>query len=144
VATQLRRVGSLEGIDVRLQFDPELPCAAVDPAQLGQILLNLLSNALQAMGEGGHGTLTVTGEQRPDGRVCLTVADSGPGIAPDVIPRIFEPLFTTKARGLGLGLWVSRTLAHANGGDLAVTSRPGDGARFLLTMPSVARSAEAA
>ena len=66
----------------------------------------------------------------------LEVADSGPGIAPNDLDKIFEPLFTTKPRGIGLGLAVSRGLARSNGGEITVASPPGEGARFMLTLPT--------
>ena len=66
----------------------------------------------------------------------MTVSDTGPGIPPENLNRIFEPLFTTRSRGIGLGLAVSRTLAQANGGSLTVRSEPGRGATFTLTLPA--------
>ena len=71
----------------------------------------------------------------------LDIADNGPGIPPENLAKIFEPLFTTKARGIGLGLAVSRSLATNNGGELTVSSQPGSGARFTLTLPLARRSA---
>src|SRR5205814_6638727 len=99
---------------------------------MGQIVLNLLSNATQALE--GTGSIAVNAHA-DNGAVHLDVVDTGPGVAPENIEKIFEPLFTTKARGIGLGLAVSRTLARANGGDLTVTSTPGEGAIFHLTLP---------
>ncbi len=145
VDTQLERLGPLAGVEVRREFPAGLPRTAIDPAHLAQILLNLLSNAVQAMSDAGGGTLTIAGEPAPDGRVRLTIADTGPGMTPEILDRIFEPLFTTKARGLGLGLWVSRTLATTNGATLDAASRVGNGACFTLIMASAARQqAEAA
>ena len=106
----------------------------VDPVQIGQVVLNLLTNAVQAMEETG-GTLALRTEAT-NGVVRLVVRDTGPGIAPDHLPKIFEPLFTTKARGIGLGLSVSRSLAQANGGDISVVSHLGDGATFTLQLPA--------
>jgi two-component system, NtrC family, sensor histidine kinase HydH len=71
----------------------------------------------------------------------LEITDSGPGVPPENLERIFEPLFTTKARGIGLGLAVSKSLAQANGGDLAVRSEPGMGATFIFAMPADPRPA---
>ncbi|HEU5218674.1 MAG TPA: ATP-binding protein, partial [Gemmatimonadales bacterium] len=73
--------------------------------------------------------------------VILDITDTGPGVAPENLERIFEPLFTTKARGIGLGLAVSRSLAQANGGDLAVSSDPGRGATFSFAMPAAGDTA---
>jgi signal transduction histidine kinase len=122
--------------DVRVVRD--LPDAdltvRVDPVQVGQVVYNLLLNAVQAM-DGGGGVLTV--RARGEGVVVhVDVADTGPGIPAGFEQKIFEALFTTKARGIGLGLAVSRTLAEANHGRLAVASRPGAGATFTLTLPA--------
>jgi signal transduction histidine kinase len=132
---QLARVPVTEGVVVRRDLPDDLPRANVDPVQIGQVLLNLLVNAVQAMEQQG-GVLTLRGSRDHDG-VRLDVIDTGPGIAPELEDKIFEALFTTKARGIGLGLAVSRSLAEVNGGRLTVSSRPGAGATFTLTMPAV-------
>lgn len=106
----------------------------VDSVQIGQVVINLFSNAVQAMEPNG-GTLTI--RARVDGGcVVIEVADTGPGISDENREHIFEPLFTTKARGIGLGLAVSRGLARANGGDLAFETALGRGTTFTLTVPS--------
>jgi signal transduction histidine kinase len=135
-AAQLRRVRPLDGFRVEQDFPDGLPPVHVDPVHAGQVVLNLLTNAVQAMGDAG-GTLRIRGGLNGDGHVLLEVSDTGPGIRPEHLEKIFEPLFTTKARGIGLGLAVSRSLAQANGGDLTVRSTPGSGATFLFTMPVV-------
>jgi signal transduction histidine kinase len=106
----------------------------MDAVQLSQILFNLMTNAVQAMGDGGSLTIRAVADEAHR-RVKLAMTDTGPGISPEMLERIFEPLFTTKARGLGLGLWVSQNLASANGATLEAESRPGDGATFTLDMP---------
>lgn len=115
----------------------ELPDGAcqvrVDAVQIGQVLFNLLLNAVQAM-DGGGGVLTVRARIAPD-VVHLDVADTGPGVPAGFEDRIFEALFTTKARGIGLGLAVSRGLAEANQGRLTLRSTPGAGAVFTLSLP---------
>src|SRR6185295_4322290 len=117
----------LDGVQLRVDLPPGLPPAVADPVQVGQVVLNLLVNAVQSMGSGG-GVLTIRGCLDGPGNVQLEVADTGQGIPPENIERIFEPLFTTKARGMGLGLAVSRALAVANGGDVKVRSEVGKGA----------------
>jgi signal transduction histidine kinase len=119
-------------VDVNIPAD--LPPAHVDAVQIGQVVLNLVTNAAQAMEEAG-GVLTVRASAR-DGVVRLDVTDTGPGIAPEHLAHVFEPLFTTKARGIGLGLSVSRSLAAANGGTITVASEPGRGATFTLELPT--------
>ena len=135
---QLGRIGPTPGMTVERRYAASLPQVKVDPVQIGQVLFNLLTNAHQAMS--GSGTVTLSAVER-DGRVAIEVADNGPGIPPENLPKIFEPLFTTKARGIGLGLAVSRSLAANNDGELTVSSPPGDGATFTLTLPLAAGGA---
>jgi signal transduction histidine kinase len=134
VESQLGRAAVPENVRVSREFPGDLPTAHVDPIQIGQVVLNLLTNAIQAMEETG-GVLTLTGRRAEDG-VMLEVTDTGPGMTPDVLAQVFEPLFTTKARGIGLGLAVSRSLAEANAGTIVAASEPGRGATFTLTLPS--------
>jgi signal transduction histidine kinase len=128
---QINRLGATNGIRVEPNL-PQLPPVLVDPTQLGQIILNLLTNAVQAID--ASGTITIRAHAS-DHKVHYEVTDTGPGIPRENLEKVFEPLFTTKARGIGLGLAVSRTLARANSGDLTVTSSPGQGATFRLTLP---------
>jgi signal transduction histidine kinase len=109
----------------------ELRPVMVDADQLRVVLDNLLSNAVQAMPDGGVLTVRTRGQ---DGRVEISVEDTGPGIAPDHLERIFEPLFTTKSTGIGLGLSLSKRLTEANEGTLRVESAPGSGARFTIAL----------
>ena len=126
---------SIGGVRFDVDLPDELPPVDVDPVQIGQIVYNLLTNAVQAIGR--NGTITLRAGAG-DGSVALRVTDSGPGIPPELRDRIFEPLFTTKARGIGLGLAVSRSLARANGGDVVAESMPGAGATFSVAMPAIA------
>lgn len=135
---QLARLGAGDAAQIDTDLPRDLPPVLVDPVQLGQIVLNLLTNATQAVD--GKGRVVVRA-RRVNGGVQYEVADNGPGIPPENIEKIFEPLFTTKARGIGLGLAVSRTLARANGGDLAASSNPGQGATFTLTLPTAGSAA---
>jgi PAS domain S-box-containing protein len=133
VREALDRMGIPGGIRVVLDLAPDLPRMSMDPDQMDLVLTNLVTNAVQAMPDGG--TLTVTTVRR-DGETCLVVADRGVGIHPDHLGRIFEPLFTTKAKGIGLGLAVARGLAEANGARIVVESTPGSGSRFEVRFPS--------
>ena len=132
--TQLRRVSLPPGIAIRRDFPASLPLVHVDPVHAGQIVLNLLTNALEAMGP--TGTLELRGRKGGDGRVRLEIGDSGPGVPVDHRSKIFEPLFTTKPSGVGLGLAVSKSLAMANGGDLTLVIDGRSGAIFAFEMPS--------
>ena len=127
------RLERLKGTVIERDLPADLPAIDVDPVHAGQVLDNLLENAVQAMG--GSGTIRVQARDTRNGSVQIEIADTGPGIRPEHVSKIFEPLFTTKARGIGLGLAVSKSLAQANGGDLALVSAPGQGARFAFTVP---------
>lgn len=133
VAECSRRVPVPPTIRVERDVPADLPALYADPDQLGQILVNLFTNAVQAM-DGREGTLTVRARQR-DGHVRVEVQDTGDGVPEEHRDKIFEPLFTTKARGIGLGLSVSRSLARANSGDLRVMNHSGGGAVFMLDLP---------
>jgi signal transduction histidine kinase len=134
VHDQLKRIEIPGEIDTRVEFEPGLPLVLADPVQIGQVVYNLLLNAVHAMA--GPGGILRIEARRADTRVEMAVEDTGPGIAPALQERIFEPLFTTRPRGLGLGLAVSRAFARANDGDLTVSSIEGKGARFTITLPS--------
>ena len=108
-----------------------LPEIQADPNQLRQVFINLVENAVQALGEAGWVELTAT--EQPDA-VELALEDSGPGISDVIRPRLFEPLMTTKARGIGLGLPLVKRILERHGG--SITYAPlGAGARFLLRLP---------
>lgn len=131
---QLKRIAIHPGITVAMDVPADAPRLYVDRIQLGQVVINLISNGAQAIGE-SNGTLTLRARRDGANMALLEVEDTGSGIAPDDLPRIFEPLFTTKARGLGLGLSVARSLVTANGGELSVTSEKGRGSTFTVRLP---------
>ena len=126
-----------------LRFTPpeEALLGRFDPSQILQLLMNLGLNARDAAGPEGWIQLEARREAGPAGEDLLVVevSDSGPGIPPENLDRIFEPFFTTKAQGLGtgLGLPMARAIAEAHGGQLEVRSRPGEGARFRLSLPAL-------
>ncbi|MFN2225048.1 MAG: sensor histidine kinase, partial [Anaerolineae bacterium] len=111
-----------------------LPPLLLDASRIKEVFLSLALNALQAMPAGGR--LVVRTEQRGD-RVAVTFADDGEGIADDVLPRIFEPFYTTRpvGQGTGLGLSVSLGIVQDHGGTMQVDSRPGEGATFVIWLP---------
>jgi signal transduction histidine kinase len=111
---------------------PDLPLLFGVRDQLVQVFVNLVLNAVDATGKGGHIDITV--EQRPAALVVI-VHDDGPGIAPEHAGRLFQPYFTTKSNGTGLGLFVSRKLVIDHGGSLDFESRPGEGTRFRASLP---------
>jgi two-component system sensor histidine kinase HydH len=119
-------------VALHLDADGDLSLT-VDPEQLRQVVLNLTLNALDAMPRGGTLRLGVRGA--PGGRARIDVEDSGPGIPPAALSRLFEPFFSTKDTGLGLGLVISRRIVEDHGGTLAAANRPEGGARFTIDLP---------
>jgi signal transduction histidine kinase len=108
-----------------------------DARQLGIVLANLIRNAVDVMPEGGRLAISAESFDEEGIRwVRLTVADSGPGVPAEQIYRIFEPFFSTKVRGIGLGLAICRAIVDNHGGKLRVVSEPGAGSRFSLTVPA--------
>ena len=122
-AVNLARAGAQTTIEVSIPDD--LRFAEVDPGQIGQVLHNILLNARQAMPEGG--IIEVHAENQGDDRVSISILDYGCGIPADVLPRIFDPYFTTKPNGSGLGLATSYAIVAKHGGHLSVKSKPGRG-----------------
>ena len=136
-ACALALVGVKEhGIRVRLLLDPRVDLVLADKVQIQQVILNLVRNAIEAMIESGEGekTLTVTSEPWGDGMVRVTVADTGPGIAPAVADQLFRPFVTTKRHGMGVGLSISRTIIESHGGQIVAEPNPGGGTAFRFTL----------
>ncbi len=127
-------------INIDARVDPELPPIVGDETALERVLINLLSNARDAMPNGGSISIRVEkGEERP-GWVRLVVEDNGPGIAPDALTKIFDMLYTTKTDGTGLGLWLSRRIVQEHGGRIDVKSEAGKGTAFTIMLPAGAES----
>ncbi len=131
-AVHLARAGAQTSIEVSIPDD--LRCAEVDPGQIGQVLHNILLNARQAMPEGG--IIEVRAENLADAHVRISILDYGYGIPADVLPRIFDPYFTTKPRGNGLGLATAYAIVVKHGGNLSVKSKPGQGSVFMIDLPA--------
>ena len=146
-----------ENIELAADLPDTLPLLTIDPLQMGQVFQNLITNAVQAMAGGGALRISarrVTGagatpvdlpisddhaESFLSGTgtsVAISVADTGEGISPENRKNLFQPLFTTKAKGIGLGLVVCRNLTEANGGRIAVASEPGTGTVFTVWLPA--------
>jgi signal transduction histidine kinase/CheY-like chemotaxis protein len=134
-AVQLARTGSPIPIDVRIARD--LGFAEVDPGQIGQVLHNILINAREAMPHGG--TIQVCAENYAQGlepQISISIRDNGLGIPADVLPQIFDPYFTTKSGGNGLGLATSYAIINKHGGRIDVLSTPGVGTLFTIVLPA--------
>ncbi|MDD2301760.1 MAG: PocR ligand-binding domain-containing protein [Eubacteriales bacterium] len=134
VAESLGKCRVPGNIEVRTDIPDALPEVNVDPFQMGQVLQNLIVNAIQAMPERGSLHLSANSGSVP-GSVEITVTDTGEGISPENMEKLFQPLFTTKTKGTGLGLAVCKNLTEANGGRIEAESRLGDGATFRVMLP---------
>jgi PAS domain S-box-containing protein len=116
-------------IAVNLELDPALPEASFDPDHIRQVLLNIIKNAIEAMAAGGE--LTVTTGRSAEG-VFATIADTGEGIPPDLMDKLFQPFFSSKPKGSGLGLAISKKIMEAHEGKITVASKPGSGTKVSL------------
>jgi len=130
----VRKDMSRAQIQVTTKLDETVPEIVADPNAIGQVLLNLLTNARSAMSGGGEITIE-TNHLAAARAVRLVVRDTGPGIPPEILPKIFDPFFTTKPEGTGLGLAISHGIVHDHHGTLDVRSEVGRGSTFTLTFP---------
>ena len=132
VAEALERNAPPANIKLISQISRDIPKLLVNPQQIDQILANLITNAYDAMPKGG--TLEISAESKKD-LLIITVTDTGVGIPKKDLPRLFEPLYTTKTRGIGLGLSISKRLADLNHAEIRVKSQIGEGTSFNLRLP---------
>jgi PAS domain S-box-containing protein len=125
------------GVNIEKEFADALPVVCGDVIHLQQVLLNLILNGLEALSEssGSNRWLKVRTAYDGEGNVEVAVQDSGPGILPDRLPRLFDSFFTTKTHGMGLGLSIVRSIVEAHGGEIRAQNNPGGGACFLFTLP---------
>ena len=127
---------TLANVELQLDMAPDLPAVRCDGAQVEQVIVSLMMNAIDAMPTGGTlGIRSVRVTNSPE--IQIQVQDNGVGIAPEVLPNLFEPFFTTKERGhgLGLGLAISRNIVERHHGRIEVTSEPGKGSVFIVKLP---------
>ena len=119
-------------------LQPSLPEIEADPIQLQQVLLNLIVNAFDAMSDTAirNRRIVISTERNGDATVCTSVRDYGPGISKEVRERVFEQFFSTKARGLGMGLSIVRSIVESHGGTITAENAEGGGARFHITLPA--------
>jgi signal transduction histidine kinase len=132
-----------EGIVVKRALAPDLPLIWGDGNALQQVMLNLLTNARDALGQGGEIAVQTAPVDGQPGAARLVVRDTGPGIPPEVLGRIFDPFFTTKSEGTGLGLSISYGIVRDHKGTVDVQSRPGEGTTFVLTFPPLGVTVDA-
>jgi signal transduction histidine kinase len=126
------------GVELRLELAPDLPEVRLDPMQMEQALLELVSNALDAMPKGGTLRLAARASDggQPPAEVIVEVADTGGGIPEHVLPSVCEPFFTTREEGTGLGLAIAKRFVEQNGGQLEIQSTPGSGTLARVRLPA--------
>jgi C4-dicarboxylate-specific signal transduction histidine kinase len=125
-------------VSLQMSLAPNLPPAHADRVQLQQVILNLILNAIEAIAglDDEVRELTITTELNPAGGLLVSVADSGPGVAPEDRERVFESFFTTKAGGVGIGLSICRSIVDAHDGELWADGNSPRGAVFRFTLPA--------
>jgi two-component system sensor kinase FixL len=138
-ASALALVGAKEkGVRVVFRLDPRAQLVLADRIQIQQVLLNLIRNAIEAMQDSERRELVVgTRGDRGDGLVEASVQDTGPGIAPEIAARLFQPFVTTKKHGMGVGLSICRTIVESHGGKIWVESEQGRGTAFRFTLRNI-------
>ncbi len=139
-ASALALVGAKEhGIRVRFLLHPDVDLVLVDKVQAQQVILNLIRNAVDALGDSVERDLTVSINPAKGDMAQVSVADSGPGILPDIADQLFQPFVSSKRDGMGVGLSICRTIVEAHGGQIWTEPNKGGGAIFHFTIPSVGR-----
>jgi two-component system, NtrC family, sensor kinase len=126
-----------QGVRVTTALDPALPVILGDPTRVQQVVLNLLTNSREAMPDGGEIRIETGQDPAQPLHVRLRLADSGCGISPEDLAKVFDPFYTTKAHGTGLGLSVSYGIVREHRGTMDVQSTPGEGAAFVLRFPAL-------
>jgi two-component system sensor histidine kinase HydH len=132
VCELLRPEAAARDIEISAQVEDSLPRVMADPVRLTQALLNLVINAIQAVERQGRVEVIAN---VADGRVSVTVSDNGPGIPPEKLASIFDPYFTTKTEGSGLGLWIAQQIVTAHGGSLEARNGASGGAVVTMQLP---------
>ncbi len=132
VCELLRPEAAARQIEVTTEVEPNLPSIPADPVRLTQALMNLVINAMQAVERNGRIAVSAHLTQEA---VLLDVSDNGPGIPPERLASIFDPYFTTKVEGSGLGLWIAQQIATAHGGTIQAKNGPQGGAIFAMVLP---------
>jgi two-component system NtrC family sensor kinase len=134
--TFLQNEARYRAIEIHTGFQTDLPFVASDSAQLQQVFLNIIDNAIDAIGKDGNIHIRTMAVHDPN-EVIITIKDSGPGIPREKLDKIFDPFFTTKkvGEGTGLGLTISFSIIQKLGGQIKVESEEGQGATFIISLP---------
>ena len=141
----LRAEATKHSISIHGDLSLYLPLIMADRVQLQQVLMNLMLNSIEAMrGMNTPGKLTIKSQQDDSGQLLISVMDTGVGIPPEKIEQIFNPFFTSKPEGTGMGLAISRSIIGAHGGRLWAVSNPESGATFHFTLPTRRNAHQAA
>jgi len=142
-AAALAMVGAKEsGVRARFDFAAQLPPVWIDKIQVQQVVMNLVRNAIEAMSESPRRMLTLSTSLADDGMVEVSIVDTGPGLPADVAARLFQPFTTTKDKGMGLGLSISRSIIDNMGGRLHARPNPDGGLIFVFSLPAVGHDLE--
>ncbi|GGF43621.1 sensor protein FixL [Aliidongia dinghuensis] len=142
-ASALALVGAQEhGVRATLELAGDLPGVLIDKVQIQQVIINLVRNALEALASVDRRVLVISTALVDEDTVEVRVADSGPGLAPEVAAQLFQPFVTTKEKGMGIGLSISRSIIDNHGGRLVATPNPGGGVVFSFTLRTAAGEGE--
>jgi two-component system sensor kinase FixL len=137
-ASALALVGAKEiGVKVRFQYDSSIDLVLADRVQIQQVVLNLIRNALDAMAQSDVRHLNISTQLAGDDMIEVTVADTGPGLLPEVSARLFQPFVSSKPQGMGIGLSISRSIIESHGGRIFAQPNRGGGTVFKFTLPVV-------
>ena len=136
-AAALALIGAKErGVKVQLQSALQLPDVLIDKVQIQQVVVNLIRNAIEAMEACHRRDLTISAKLIDQGVIVISIIDTGPGIAPEVAERLFQPFVTTKAQGMGVGLSICRSIVEAHNGRIWAAPNPDGGTIFRFTVPA--------
>jgi signal transduction histidine kinase len=134
----LRGEAERYSISISTELATDLPNIKADRVQLQQVFMNLMLNAIDAMSEvNAAGKLTIRSQRNPEDQLLISVSDTGVGLPPERADKIFDTFFTTKPKGTGMGLRISRSIVESHGGRLWAAENSPRGARFCFTLPSV-------
>ena len=131
----LASIGSRQAVDIGFELASDLPNVLIAVTQVQQVVVNLVRNSQEALAAVPDARITVCTERAGGDFVRVAISDNGPGLAPEVVQRLFQPFITTKSSGTGIGLSICKSIIESHGGRIAGTTAPGGGARFTFTVP---------